>query len=170
MSSITFATKEIGFHLESDKKRRDSLTKLQTKGKAGGSCIDENSTRIVELWNKGHQKNLKMMWFQIKVSKSLRQEMKSKIKIINHFMIYSIKLNKLIDVSNGIQKMIDFDVWKSHNKIIISKELTYDNMIYNWLRNGKKHSEADVTMAWCNQVIDPTTCSSRRKHYTNTFQ
>jgi hypothetical protein len=145
---------EIGFQRVCDSDRLNQLDKLQQSGKVGGSCIRENSERLIQLWDKGHI-HLKMAYLKIKLDKKLKKEMKYKKmgKYINHFMIQCSKRNKFIDVSNGKMRMIDVDAYGAINDV--KHCYTFDkNHFDKYMMINQGEERVDVLAGLCNRMYE----------------
>jgi len=160
-SKMEYNSAEYGFQRVVDSQRLLHLDSLQQKGKVGGSCIRDNSTRLIELWSRGHH-HLKMVYLKIKMDWKLikRKKYKMKNKYISHFMIYCDKRNQFIDVSNGRMRMIDVEAYSAINQIVksqyfekkhLDKELDYrekHNIEYQGI-------EIDIICGMCNKLMRP---------------
>jgi len=94
-----------------------------------GTCQEQNVKKIIQLWTKlPKQKfNLSIRIYLIK-QKIHKQN-------ISHTHIYDKKNNRLIDISNGQTKMLDYDIWFNNNCIIKYTEITW-NYIDDLFKQG----------------------------------
>lgn len=150
-----YSIPDVGFSVVSDSARRQQIVFDQQNGKATGTCIRENSKRLVELWNKGHDECV-MMFLHIMMDKRMAKANGLKREKISHFVIYSPKNNMLIDVSNGLMKMTNKDFYFQANDIRKTRTFNQTAVKRTILLNLKKQGfmpvASDVLVAWCNQI------------------
>ena len=82
---------------------------IQTAEVPKGDCVKKNCLRIAEFWDRG--------WYDCELNVLIIQR-PTDCKFIKHVNIHNKKTNQIIDVSNGMIKMIDFQKWRSANKIV----------------------------------------------------
>ena len=86
-------------------------------GAKDGNCLEENSDRLAEFWERGWTECGMMVW-KLKVEHDITKKgnlKKCAPRTIFHVNIFNEKTDKMIDVSNGMTKMIDREIWLAHN-------------------------------------------------------
>ena len=74
-----------------------------------GDCLKKNCIRIAEFWKRG--------WYDCELNVMIIQR-PTDCKFIKHVNIHNKKTKQIIDVSNGMIKMLDYQKWWDANKII----------------------------------------------------
>ena len=106
----------------------------------GGNCFMKNTEKIVDMWNKIPKLQ------ETTVLKILVCNF-SGVNNIKHIMIHNKTTNKLIDISGGKTKMVDYEAHKEANKYSVEIDISYvlmrkisSNIADNALRttNGEK--------------------------------
>jgi len=95
-----------------------------------GTCIMENCIRIGEFWRKGWTETM-MLLSLIKAENGGEN--------IRHANIFNKKTRKIIDVANAKIKMVDYDEWKTHNKVIAYSIITYDDVLSIKTADGEEY-------------------------------
>jgi len=142
--------------VNTDPERHKEIIRKQKQGECTGTCIYENAKKLVELWDKYPECTMLFLKMDVR-----HYEKTMGLKYINHFVIYSPKNKKIIDVSNGWMKMIDREIYFDLNKVIKSKSLSRRITIKKWEReieyNSRHIKLVDIVEAWCEYVIDGIT-------------
>jgi len=96
--------------------------KIDKNPKCEGTCQEQNVKKLMELWTK-----LPKQKFNLSIRIYLIEHPINNYDIC-HTHIYDKKNNRLIDVSNGQTKMLDYDRWFDTNIIIKYKEFTWNDI------------------------------------------
>ena len=96
--------------------------RYDTKMHSGeGTCIRQNSEKILELWTKMPKLQAHLYLWIIQVASAHYK------KPLSHCILLNKKTNTLIDVSNGVTKIVSLDEWRMGNIVLpTSGKLTYD--------------------------------------------
>ena len=103
-----------------------------------GNCIRENCMRISDFWKKG--------WSQTRllISHIKRVDDGAMIKHVN---IYNEKTGKIVDVSNGMIKMIDIAKWASFNDVKKLASIRCDTLV------DTDMTDVDLLAGICNAIF-----------------
>jgi hypothetical protein len=102
----------------------EGFSKINDQPNIDGCCIKSNCIKIIDMWNKIPKLRENTVLKFIVCNKS------EEYKNVKHIIIHNKKTNKLIDVSNGRTKMIDYELHKLHNNYSAEIDIEYHKLNY----------------------------------------
>lgn len=131
----------------------EGIAEKDTKTEADGTCINENSKKLVELWKK--HPTCVMLWCKMDLKGKQTEERQARLgRYMNHFVIYSPKNRKIIDVSNGWMKIVDKDYYFEINNIVKNKTLTKKDIDFS-MEMAYDYKAEQMVAFWCNCCLAP---------------